>query len=413
MLAIVLLLNFVANIPAYYQSSRNGCTHPDLSNCPTGQLTPAYVQVLNQLHLSVTAAAVFFATLTLAVSVLYWLVGLLIFWRKSHEWIGLFVSLLLVMFGSTGIDAFIPTAQTPQLLQFLDNIITIVIGPVLFLVLFIFPNGRFTPRWTVAAFVLILVVSGLSSLPVTANLLFSVVVFLAYPLPVIAQVYRYMRVYDAVERQQTKWFVFGVSIVISLVLIEGVLGALAPGSRAVECWYQLFNGPMWLVIWTVLLLSVSIPILRYRLWEIDIIINRTLVYGSLTALLALLYVGFIFALQSLLQGMIKQANNDVAIVVSTLAIAALFQPLRRRTQSLIDRRFYRRKYDATQTLATFNATLRNEVDLTQMSEHLVAVIQETMEPSHISLWLRPVTAERKQSAAWSTPPPASERGETA
>src|SRR5205085_6556527 len=105
------------------------------------------------------------------------------------------------------------------------------------------------------------------------------------------------------------------------------------------------------------------------------------------ALLALLYFGLIFALQSLFQGMFHQ-NNAVAIVVSTLVIAALFQPLRRRIQAIIDHRFYRRKYDAAKTLAAFSATLRNEVDLTELSEHLIAVVQETMQPSHVSLWLR-------------------------
>lgn len=108
----------------------------------------------------------------------------------------------------------------------------------------------------------------------------------------------------------------------------------------------------------------------------------------MTAILALLYFGLIFALQYLFQGMFKQ-NNDVAIVVSTLAIAALFQPLRRRIQRLIDRRFYRSKYDAVRTLAAFSATLRNEVDLDDLNRQLVAVVQETMQPTHVTLWLRP------------------------
>jgi hypothetical protein len=117
-------------------------------------------------------------------------------------------------------------------------------------------------------------------------------------------------------------------------------------------------------------------------------------YGSLTAILALIYFGLIFALQYLLRGIINQ-DNDVAIVVSTLFIAALFQPLRHRVQALIDRRFYRRKYDAARTLAAFRATLRQEVDLATLSEHLVAVVQETMQPAHISLWLRKDEQRRK------------------
>ena len=142
-------------------------------------------------------------------------------------------------------------------------------------------------------------------------------------------------------------------------------------------------------------ISFGFAILRSRLWDIDIIINRTLVYGSLTALLALLYFGLIFVLQSLFQGVFHQ-NNAVAIVVSTLVIAALFQPLRHRIQAIIDRRFYRRKYDAAKTLEAFSATLRNEVDLSQLREHLLNVVQETMQPAHISLWLRPPEPSGKQ-----------------
>ncbi len=134
-------------------------------------------------------------------------------------------------------------------------------------------------------------------------------------------------------------------------------------------------------------ISFGIAILRYHLYDIDILINRTLVYGTLSAILALVYFGLIFALQYLLRGIINQ-NNDVAIVISTLMIAALFQPLQRRIQTLIDRRFYRRKYDAAKILKAFSASLRTEVDLTQLREQLVAVVQETMQPSHVSLWLR-------------------------
>jgi hypothetical protein len=133
-------------------------------------------------------------------------------------------------------------------------------------------------------------------------------------------------------------------------------------------------------------LSLGIAIVRSRLWDIDLIINRTLVYGGLSGTLLAVYAGCIALLQALVRGLFHQ-TSDVAIVVSTLVIFALFESLRKRLQAIIDRRFYRRKYDAARTLAAFSATLRHEVDLSQLSEDLVAVVQETMQPAHISLWL--------------------------
>ena len=144
---------------------------------------------------------------------------------------------------------------------------------------------------------------------------------------------------------------------------------------------------LWALLFMSIPISIGIAMLRYRLWDIDILINRTLVYGTLTTMLALIYFGLIFAIQFLVRGIINQ-NNDVAIVVSTLAIYILFQPLRHRIQAIIDHRFYRHKYDATKIIETFSATLRNEVDLSQLSEHLIGVVKETMQPTYVSLWLR-------------------------
>ncbi len=141
--------------------------------------------------------------------------------------------------------------------------------------------------------------------------------------------------------------------------------------------------------------AAGVAILRYRLYEIDILINRTLVYGSLTMMLVAVYAGSIVILQGFLRALSGQ-ESQLAIVASTLAVAALFAPLRRRLQSFIDRRFYRRKYDARKTLEAFSAKLRDETDLDALNAELVGVVRETMQPAHIALWLRPELPPRRR-----------------
>jgi ADP-ribosylglycohydrolase len=146
-------------------------------------------------------------------------------------------------------------------------------------------------------------------------------------------------------------------------------------------------------------IAVGFAVLKYRLYEIDLLINRTLVYGSLTALLALVYFGGVATTQAVFRALTGQEEQpQLAEVVSTLVIATLFNPLRRRIQSFIDRRFYRHKYDAAKTLEAFSAKLRDETDLDALSYDLVGVVRETMQPAHVSLWLRPETSSRGQQA---------------
>ena len=184
------------------------------------------------------------------------------------------------------------------------------------------------------------------------------------------------------ERQQLKWFVYAGVLSVGAVLLPS----------AASSFLQLLVLPL-------LPVAAGIAILKYRLYDVDIVINRTLVYGALTASLAAVYFGSVTATQAIFRALTgQQEQPQIAIVISTLVIAALFMPLRRRIQGFIDRRFYRRKYDARKTLEAFSAKLREETDLDALNAALVGVVRETMQPAHVSLWLRPETPSKRQQA---------------
>ena len=182
------------------------------------------------------------------------------------------------------------------------------------------------------------------------------------------------------ERQQLKWVVYSVALLAFAVPSTILVIIVVQSLESVRVFFA--------VLFPLIPISVGIAILRYRLYDIDRIINHTLVYGALTVMLVAVYAGSIVILQGFLRALTGQ-ESQLAIVASTLAVAALFAPLRRRIQSFIDRRFYRRKYDARKTLEAFSATLRDETDLDALSDDLVGVVRETMQPAHVSLWLRP------------------------
>jgi hypothetical protein len=188
------------------------------------------------------------------------------------------------------------------------------------------------------------------------------------------------------ERQQLKWFASAAALFAATTIVYTVfLADVAEQAGQISTLLAFAGIPV----------AVGVAILRHRLYDIDMVINRTLVYGSLTVMLVTLYFGGIVVLQRVFVLLTGQ-QSTLAVVASTLAIAALFYPLRRRVQGFVDRRFYRRKYDATKTLEAFNSRLREETDLDALGEDLVGVVRETMQPAHASLWLRPENRVRKR-----------------
>ena len=183
-------------------------------------------------------------------------------------------------------------------------------------------------------------------------------------------------------RQQIKWFASAAALTLAWIIV-----AEQQSGEIVALWGLLAIASI--------PVATGIAILRYRLYDIDRIINRTLVYGVLTGILALVYFGGVAASEAIFRALTGQEQPpQIAVVVSTLVIAALFTPLRRRIQRFIDRRFFRRKYNAAKTLEGFSMKLRDETDLKALSDYLVGVVRETMEPTHVSLWLRPETAPK-------------------
>ncbi len=386
MLSIGLLF---ASIPAVYESLVN-FTHFDLD--------PDTVRAnLEAAGSSVHFYATYLLSASVASSLVWVVVGVVIFWRKSDDRMAFFTSLSLLMFG-VFTKEYGPIALTEQYsaLWLPIHLLAFSGSVSLYLFFFLFPNGRFVPSWTrwvvlfwaahEAAYYFF--PNSIFNLSRSAPLLDFVMISSFFCIAIGSQLYRYRRVSGPVQRHQTKWVVFG-TVSAGLGTIGFALPLISSPTLA------QFASPYAFVIQTgvfasllLIPLSIGVAILRQHLYDIDLLINRTLVYGSLTAVLALVYFGAVVLLQQLFTVLTGQGST-FAIVASTLAIAALFNPLRRRIQSLIDRRFYRRKYDAAKTLEAFSAKLRGETDLDALSDDLIRAVQETMQPVHVSLWLRP------------------------
>jgi hypothetical protein len=401
---LLILIGHIVGFPLGYMYLHTVCSN----GC---SLTPGNVRALEQIGLSIT----FYANLYMVIQLIYILacvgIALLIVFKKPGQWVPLGLSCFLVWLSAyeganyPALLAAYPVLNVPvQLLLVLGG------GVVGFYAFLTFPTGRFGSRWVlwfylVNVFESVLAVFITAPIFVVINNVFSL---LGFPIILAALIYRSRRFLNARERTATKWIIVSLSIFIpTLVLIFIVIPAIVPADSLALLIVNLagFFGC------GINIAGILMAVLYANAFDIDVFVRRTLVYTLLTAILAVLYVGMIVGSQFGFATFNPQvAQSPLILVGTTLVIAALFQPLRRRIQAGIDRRFYRYKYDATKTIAAFSSNLRQEVDLSQLSEHLLTVVQETMQPTHVSLWLRPAEQSGTQRTPWRATAPLSSEG---
>lgn len=399
-LAAAYFLLLLVSLPGYYQRVSSLTIEPYrlgerviFDNAEANQDAEEY-------GLSPQAYAAFDIAFTLFQIVVYYLLATLIAWRTTtgFGWFTAFVLLLLPVASLMG--TIIGVARPFAHANLFTDVPGYLVWPAYIAWLYLFPNGRPVPRrmvWPMALLFtlfmvmqLVLLLAAIGTLPPRMDTLMATVSpFLILPVVGIilyAQIYRYR--YDAtlLERQQMKWFLFGLGIFFGFMAAFVLLPEPVLDSVIIQNILALIS--------LIFPLSVALAILRYRLFDVDILIRRTLVYTVLSGLLAMVYFGMVILLQRLFVSVSGQ-QSPIAIVISTLVIYGLFAPLRRRIQDVIDRRFYRKKYNAQQVLAQFSQTARDETDMDALTAELVRVVQETMQPVQVSVWLKPTNDSRR------------------
>jgi hypothetical protein len=327
--------------------------------------------------------------------------GLLIFWRRSDDWAAMLFALMLITSGiivvrsEWALERAVPWLELPVRFVWLLAVFLYLVVP------FIFPDGRFVPRWTrllgaaaiPAVVPLVDPLGVLVELPHGSQGVFktglglAVLVWSVYcGTGIYAQTYRYRHVSGPVQRQQTKWVALTLGPLFVIMLLGFFIPSLFTTSNAWFFWALLAL----LVALPLFPASVAVAILRHHLYDIDRLLSRTLTYGLLTVVLGILYASAVVLLGQALNP--RGGDSPLAVAASTLLVAAVFQPLRRRIQDLVDRRFNRRRYDAAKTIEAFSGRLREQLDLDTLSAELLAVVDQTMQPTKASLWLRPPPA---------------------
>ncbi|MCA9945847.1 MAG: hypothetical protein KC449_20330 [Anaerolineales bacterium] len=395
-IAILLFGIYFFGLVPHYNELHQIC-HTE--ECPVLTINPEELQTIEQFGLSMDAYALGQILLEAYLVAIFSGLAFLVFRLRSDTWVGYIISLAFLFLG---LIFFAEEPRTlvrlyPNFMLYSDFLTSLSVG-LLIMLLYLFPDGQFAPRglrWAAAAMVIVLILDPFvnqSGQRATSGTMVIIIIFLIGALlGLYSQIFRYRKVSTPTQRQQTKWIVLGfLSMFVGMMTwaIFGEIAPLPPGvSRLI---FYLSLVPQYVLI-GIFPIALVISILRYRLWDIDLVIRRTLQYTILTGLLALVYFGSVVVLQGLFVGITGQSSQGI-IILSTLVIAALFNPLRGRIQTFIDRRLYRQKYDAQQVLAQFarrlqNTTARDDVEIDQLTAELHRVVQETMQPETLILWL--------------------------
>jgi len=363
-----------------------------------------YEPHLERLNLSPEFYAIYQTGLDVLLAGSFIIVGGLVFFYRTGDGILILVSLTYMTFGTL----FVPTLYNLGIAQpFFYPVVSFIRAMGLLLSIFggfyLVPNGKFVPSITRYLSILwIILVLGWLFIPrLPANLIhlttwsdnlgFAFLLYGSFYLSgVLAQVYRYKKVSTPLQKQQTKLVVLGTAgAVLGFVIyhIPLIINPSLDQPGYSHLLYLFTAKPIYHALVLMVPISVSFSILRYRLWDVDRLINRSLVYGTLTVVLAVLYFGLVIFLRTAFLGFTEQ-SSVISVIISTLAIAALFNPLRGSIQKWIDLRFFRRKYDTEKTLEAFRQNIRQKVNLNQLTDELINMVDDTIQPEHISLWIR-------------------------
>lgn len=362
-----------------------------------------FADALEEVGLSTHFFAVYFTSIEIAFALLFMAVGLLIFWKASDDWMAILVSAAFISLG-VGTPLSDALIFHDALWHWPVTFLRILSFNLALMMFFLFPDWRFVPVWTRWLALAAALYSGLwffipelippiavlaEATTLQALILYLPWIFLVM-IGVAGQIYRYQNVSDSSQRQQTKWVVLGFTLFVVIgwvILLPFGLSSSIRQAEGGNILYILLAGPLLLLAVGLIPLTTALAILRYRLWDISLVVRKTITYGLLTVFLLAVYLIMVVVFEGLLR-LITGQDSPLIIVISTLIIAALFNPARRWMQMLINRYFYRRKYDASQALATFAVAARDEVDLDRLAAELMQVVEETMQPASAGLWLR-------------------------